>query len=416
MNALKRWDIFCKIVDNFGDIGVCWRLARQLQVEHDLQIRLWVDDLESAQKIILRLNLNKNQQLIDNIAICHWTELADFNQAADVVIEAFACDLPPTYLASMSQKKSTWINLEYLSAEPWVDDFHAKPSPQSFLNSANGLTRHFYFPGFTEKTGGLIRETGATKQYNRIQNRLHTSLPRKREPILAMNSTWIPAFAGMTEGKALKSKLQISLFCYPNAPISDLLDALQQYLLSPQNITAEAGYSCVKPNSHAVLVYVPQSSILPNVAAFFGKKNIKAGDKLVKNNLTVEVLPFLSQAGYDQLLRDCDLNFVRGEDSWIRAIWAGKPFIWQPYMQDENAHMKKLDAFLNVFYGKNELACEAHRYWSAGLFPKATLDAYLANLKHIHAHTQLQAAKFANQQDLAAKLVIFCNKLAFTKE
>ena len=24
------WDIFCSVVDNFGDIGVTWRLARQL--------------------------------------------------------------------------------------------------------------------------------------------------------------------------------------------------------------------------------------------------------------------------------------------------------------------------------------------------------------------------------------------------
>jgi hypothetical protein len=22
-----HWDIFCRVIDNFGDIGVCWRLA-----------------------------------------------------------------------------------------------------------------------------------------------------------------------------------------------------------------------------------------------------------------------------------------------------------------------------------------------------------------------------------------------------
>ena len=127
----KRWDIFCKVVDNFGDIGICWRLAQQLQIEHGLQVKLWVDDLDSAKKIIPFLNTQLNQQVIDNISIKKWYADADFNQAADVVIEAFACDLPLAYLAAMTLKQSKWINLEYLSAEAWVDDFHAKPLAQT---------------------------------------------------------------------------------------------------------------------------------------------------------------------------------------------------------------------------------------------------------------------------------------------
>jgi uncharacterized repeat protein (TIGR03837 family) len=355
----KRWDIFCKVVDNFGDIGICWRLARQLQGEHGLQTRLWVDDLESAKKIIPSLNINLNQQVVDEIVILKWHADADFSQAADVVIEAFACDLPPAYLAVMTRKQSKWVNLEYLSAEPWVDDFHAKPSPKPEYK----LIRHFYFPGFTEKTGGLIREANI--------------------------------YHGAEDSKKDSDDLKISLFCYPFAPVNDLLIALQG-------------------NTHAVTVYVPQSSILPNIAQFFGKNNVQVGDKLTMNNLTVEILPFLSQANYDKLLSECDLNFVRGEDSWIRAIWAGKPFIWQPYIQDENAHMKKLDAFLNLFYAnceKKQSVCEAHRYWSAGQLPKDVLTAYLNDLDAIITQTQLQSAALSNQLDLAAKLVIFCNKL-----
>ena len=128
---MKRWDIFCKIVDNFGDIGVCWRLARQLQLEHGLQIRLWIDDLSVAQKIIFSLNDKKTSQVCDGIKIEKWRAASDFSQAADVVIEAFACELPSAYLVAMAQQKSKWINLEYLSAENWVDDFHAKPSPMA---------------------------------------------------------------------------------------------------------------------------------------------------------------------------------------------------------------------------------------------------------------------------------------------
>jgi len=357
VSNLRNWDLFCRIIDNFGDIGVCWRLAKQLHVEHDLQIRLLIDDLDAAQVIIPNLNFSVNYQVCDEISITKWDEKTDFSEAAEVVIETFACGLPPVYLAAMVRQKSKWINLEYLSAEPWVADFHGKPSPQ-----ANGLTRYFYFPGFTEATGGLIRERSI-------------------------------AFSNQQD--KTNNTLKISLFCYQHAPIHDLFTALQS-------------------NHHVVSVYVPASSILPKIADFFGVGLIKVGDCLSRENLHVQVLPFLSQVDYDDLLRDCDLNFVRGEDSWVRAIWAGKPFIWQPYFQDENVHIKKLDAFLDLFYvnfEKKEVVCEAHRYWAAGLTPKDVWQAYLDNLKAIETYTYQQAKQQAKQTDLAAKLVIFCNKI-----
>jgi uncharacterized repeat protein (TIGR03837 family) len=355
--ALKpRWDIFCKIVDNFGDIGVCWRLARQLQVEHGLQVRLWIDDLESAQRIIPSLNIHENNQICEEITILKWCTEAEFSQAAEVVIEAFACELPIVYLAAMSHQQSKWVNLEYLSAEPWVGDFHAKPSPQT-----NGLTRYFYFPGFTESTGGLIRER-------------NIEVGRETK---------------------IESTIKISLFCYPNAPIKDLFTALQA-------------------NTHAVAVYVPESNILPQIADFFGVETIGVGDYLSRENLHVHILPFLSQADYDQLLRDCDLNFVRGEDSWVRAIWAGKPFIWQPYVQVEDTHITKLNAFIDFFYAnldEKDMLCKAHGYWSAGQMPNDVLNAYLAQLAAIKTYTLQQSKQLAQQTDLATKLVIFCNKL-----
>ena len=393
----QRWDIFCKIVDNFGDIGVCWRLARQLRVEHGLQVRLWIDDLEAAQKIIPSLNTDENSQVCDEITVLKWlgadkTGEADFSQAADVVIEGFACGLPSAYLAAMAQNKSAgfeskWVNLEYLSAENWVDDFHAKPSPQP-----NGLTRYFYFPGFTEATGGLIRERDIAAQ---AQNHPDMSFSRKRESILNKNSRWIPAFAGMTEVGELECTLKIALFCYPNAPIKDLFTALQV-------------------NIHEVDVYVPASSILPQIADYFGAETIDVGDYFTRKNLHVHIVPFLSQADYDALLRDCDLNFVRGEDSWVRAIWAGKPFIWQPYLQDENTHIKKLNAFLDLFYANfdaKEIVCEAHRYWSAGQMPKQVWNTYLKHLPAISSYTLQQSEQLAKQPDLASKLVDFCNTL-----
>ena len=434
---LKRWDIFCKIVDNFGDIGVCWRLARQLHNEHGLQIRLWIDDLEAAQKIIPSLNVDEISQVCDEITILKWpisnkTGETDFSQAADVVIEAFACELPPAYLVAMAQNKfngfeSKWVNLEYLSAEKWVDDFHGKPSPQNFLNSnllnTNiSLTRYFYFPGFTEATGGLIREDGIATQLQAHTNPRPQAGEGARQRgrgashvnlEIAPLSNLSPASGrevvsanGLEASNSVRPEpvegqvaIKISLFCYPNAPIKDLFTALQA-------------------NIHKVSVYVPASSILPQIADFFGAETIAVGDYFTRENLHVHILPFLSQADYDVLLSDCDLNFVRGEDSWVRAIWAGKPFIWQPYLQEESTHIKKLDAFLDLFYADfyaKHAICEAHHAWVAGTMTPEIWQHYLVNLADIKNHTQLQSSQLVKQQDLATKLVIFCNNLVFTK-
>lgn len=379
----QRWDIFCKVVDNFGDIGVCWRLARQLQSEHDFQIRLWIDDLDAAQKIIFGLNIAETSQVCDEITILKWPNAdkcadkageADFSKAAEVVIEAFACRLPSAYLVAMTQQKSKWVNLEYLSAEPWVADFHSKPSPQ-----ANGLTRYFYFPGFTENTGGLIRETNLTICHSDKSRNL-------------VNSKNVDSDFRQND---IEKMLKISLFCYPHAPIYDLLTTMAE-------------------SNKQINCYVPASSILPQIASFFNQETIDVGDYLSQKNLHVQVLPFLSQAGYDALLRDCDINFVRGEDSWLRAIWAGKPFIWQPYFQDENTHIKKLDAFLDLFYADfdaKKVVCEAHTAWVAGPLSNEIWQSYLDNFSAINTFTYQQSKQLAKLEDLAAKLVIFCNKI-----
>jgi uncharacterized repeat protein (TIGR03837 family) len=189
--------------------------------------------------------------------------------------------------------------------------------------------------------------------------------------------------------------LKVSLFYYPHAPVHDLLTAMAS-------------------NSHAIDCYVPASSDLPQIASFFGKDSIAAGENLTHKNLNLHVLPFLSHKDFDQLLSACDINFVRGEDSWIRAIWAGKPFIWQPYLQTENTHMKKLDAFLEVFYADSnakQAACEAHRHWSAGHIPEVTWGHFLNALPALRHYARQQAQQLAKQADLASKLVIFCNKL-----
>ena len=416
--ANQRWDIFCKIVDNYGDIGVCWRLAKQLQVEHGLQIRLWVDNFAVAQKIIPELTLTQDlvlspdlvlkdeEQVIENITILKWQEKSDlklgkavnFELIADVVIEAFACGLPAQYQAQMLQKTVKWINMEYLSAESWIADFHAKPSPQ-----ANGLIRHFYFPGFHHATGGLIRE--AKFNYLRFNSLKFNHLrfnPLKfdhSENSSDKNGILKPNFLYRADSNAIKqdsSSLKISLFCYANTPIADLLTALQTL-------------------KHKVILYVPVSDILLKIADFFGLITLNSGEKYTQSNLTVQILPFLNQSDYDDLLSMCDLNFVRGEDSWVRAIWAAKPFVWQPYFQDGNTHIKKLNAFLELFYADFEFkdrVRQVHESWATEHLPALTLQNYLKHLPAVKLQTLQQAIHLAQQTDFATQLVTFCSQMS----
>jgi uncharacterized repeat protein (TIGR03837 family) len=130
-----HWDIFCRVIDNYGDIGVCWRLARQLADEHGKKVRLWVDDLSPLKQLCPEIDTNSERQFWQEIEIIHWTEKLTADRVADVVIEAFACDVPEVYLQKMAaaSPKPSWINLEYLTAESWAEDCHSMASPLGFL-------------------------------------------------------------------------------------------------------------------------------------------------------------------------------------------------------------------------------------------------------------------------------------------
>jgi uncharacterized repeat protein (TIGR03837 family) len=307
--------IFCKVVDNYGDIGICWRLARQLAGEHGVAVTLWVDDLASFRRICPEVAPGADVQRVSGVEIRHWRgQEGEFAPAdvADIVIEFFAVDIPPGYIAAMAQRtpRPVWFNLEGLTAEEWVEGCHMLPSMHPRLK----LTKHFFFPGFTAKTGGLLCEA---------------LLEHERSHFVADRST-VAAFLGqfgVTEAEM--EALKVSLFCYPHAPVAALFDTWQK---------GDKPVTCLVPEGVA-----PEA-----VQAFLGF-DATAGAHRTRGALTVRVLPFVPQPDYDRLLWACDLNFVRGEDSFVRAQWAGKPFIWHIYPQDENLHHKKLRAFLDRY-------------------------------------------------------------------
>ncbi|NNG22061.1 elongation factor P maturation arginine rhamnosyltransferase EarP [Telluria aromaticivorans] len=314
--------LFCKVVDNFGDIGICWRLARQLAHEHRVRVTLWVDDLHSFRRICPPVDVDAAEQEVAGVLVRHWLgQEGEFAPAevADIVIEFFAVDLPPGYVAAMAQRspRPVWFNLEGLTAEEWVEGCHRLPSMHPRLK----LTKHFFFPGFTPKTGGLLHEARLDEERIAFQG--------DREAVARFLSGF-----GLTPPEL--EALKVSLFCYPHAPVAELLQAWS---------AGQGPVTCL----------VPEGVAAAAVGAFMGAE-ARAGSVATHGALTVRVLPFVPQQDYDRLLWACDLNFVRGEDSFVRAQWAGRPFIWHIYPQDDKLHHKKLRAFLERYAAPEALA------------------------------------------------------------
>jgi len=368
-------DIFCTVVDNYGDIGVCWRLARQLANEQGLSVRLWVDDLRSFGKMCPELDAGLDEQRCRGVEVRRWTSGFSAVEPADLVINAFACQLPQSYIETMAvrEHKPAWLNLEYLSAEDWVEGCHKLPSPHPTLP----LTKYFFFPGFTEKTGGLLLERDLLARRDVFQS-----------DVGAQERYW--QSLGVPERMA--GELRVSLFSYENEAMEELL-------------------GCWELGDQPVTCLLPEGRALPQVASYLGQSDGKAGAVWQRGNLRVHVLPFVEQERYDELLWACDVNFVRGEDSCVRTQWAGKPFIWHIYPQHDGVHLAKLEA-LRVRYaaGLPHGAAQAVRdlwlAWNGGQDIAVAWTHFLAQRGVLDRHGKEWADRLASN-NLALNLLDF---------
>lgn len=368
------WDIFCDVVDNYGDIGVTWRLARQLVAEHQLEVRLWVDDLGAFARLCPQADPALAAQVCSGVHVCHWGADWQPTRVADVVIGAFACQLPVAYVEAMAgvARAPLWLNLDYLSAESWVEGCHALPSPQP-----NGLRKVFFFPGFSEKTGGLLRER---------------DLLARRRAFQADHAAQQAFLLGLGVQPVEGARL-ISLFAYENCALGSWLDAL----------------AIAQVPTHLL---VPEGRVLGDVQAWLGCGALRAGALHVSGALTVQVLPFVSQGDYDRLLWSCDFNAVRGEDSFVRAQWAGRPMLWHIYAQEEYAHWEKLEAFLEIYQqGLSAPAAQAlaamWRAWNQGQALGESWAGLQQYWPELAVHAENWCARQAAQPDLASALVQF---------
>ena len=371
---LSHWDIFCNVIDNYGDIGVCWRLARQLQKEHGFSVRLFVDDLKAFQSLCPDIKPLLAEQEISNVRIVLWHEKIAINDPGDVVIETFACHLPENYIEAMAAQKTPplWINLDYLSAENWTGEYHKLPSPHPKWP----LTKYFFFPGFNEKTGGLLRES---------------ALITERETFFSSEKEGFRKILGLPS--ISHETLIISLFTYKNSALSELLNAWAS-------------------GDRAIYCLVAGEKSLPTINEFSGKTLERDGE-IQFGKLTLKRLPFIPQTEYDRLLWFCDINLVRGEDSFVRAQLAAKPMLWHIYPQDEATHLTKLEAFLDKYCtGLDEQTAHSvrslHRAWNQGHLKKEAWEEWLKRLPSIGQHAQSWANQLALQDDLCTQLISFC--------
>lgn len=349
MTSGLRWDIFCRVIDNYGDMGVSWRLARQL-ASRGQAVRLWVDDARALHWMA--------PQGCPGVEVRAWTQplvLEDL-APAEVLVEAFGCEIPDEFVAryvnwrAADGRPAAWINLEYLSAESYVERSHGLPSPV-MQGPGRGLTKRFFYPGFTPLTGGLLREPDLQQRQARFER-----------------SAWLAQHGiTLTTGTQL-----VSLFCYEPAALPGLLERLAQQS-TPVQLLVTAGrataavQACARP----------------------------AG-------LALHYLPYLTQDDYDHLLWACDLNFVRGEDSLVRALWAGKPFVWHIYPQHDDAHHRKLEAFLEQIEAPASLRT-LHRTWNgmdAQPLPAPDLPVWGATARQAREHLLVQP-------DLVSRLLEF---------
>ncbi len=371
-----QWDVFCRVIDNFGDIGVCWRLVAQLAALGH-RVRLWVDDASALQWMA--------PQGCPGVELRAWGSPPPSPEepAPDVMVEAFGCDIAPEFIAysaypssarGQKSSKPVWINLEYLSAEAYVERNHRLPSP-ILSGPAAGWTRWFFYPGFTPATGGLLREP---------------DLMARREAF--DRSAWRAAHAaafGLGDGCAEQS--WVSLFCYEPAALPELLRHSQirptQLLVTPGRPTAAV---------RAALAEVCDQDI--------GQIGLqRLSDK--REQLSISYLPPCPQPAFDEMLWACDFNAVRGEDSLVRALWAGQAFVWQIYPQHDNAHHDKLWAFLDWLQAPASLR-QFHATWN-GLDAAPLQWPGDDTLAEWTACTQAARVRLLRQDNLVAQLLGF---------
>ena len=340
-------DIFCEVIDNYGDVGVAYRLARELKrIYPNKELRFIINQTEE-------LNLIKKN---DDIIVIDYKDVDKIEQPADLVIETFACNIPEIYMDKALKSSKLMINLEYFSSEDWVDDFHLQ---ESFLGG--NLKKYFFIPGLSEKSGGIILDKEFLDRKNKVQENREYYLKQ-----FNINENY---------------DLIISVFSYEKN-FDNFLKTLQKL-------------------DKKVLLLLLSEKTQKNFIKYFDNNDYYDKIKAVK-------LPFFTYDKYEKLLALCDINLVRGEDSFVRALLLAKPFLWHIYPQDENAHIIKLESFLEKYCPNNKELKETFINYNIN---KDDFSYFFKNLDEIKKYNEKYADYLIENCNLMNKLINFIEKI-----
>lgn len=364
------FDIFCDLIDNYGDAGFCWRLACELVNRFNCSVRFWIKDTDFV------LNFTPDLKKIKKINIFKWGEnFPPDNIFSDFVLAGFSCKLPKNVIKKIKEeiKKPVLINIEYLSAESWVEEFHGK---QSF-NQNHKMKSFFYFPGFSFTTGGLLREK-LILEFKKNINEKKIYFSRKFNYFKTDDIFTVFIFSYD------KPWIKLLLNLWINSQNSVRLVVIDKLII--KNISSALDFDFKKPGSYQF------------------------------KNLEIVFLPFLSHDDFDLLLNISDLNLVRGEDSLVRALWAKKPFLWDIYKQENGSHFKKLFAFNKILTDKwplnlAELYCDLSLKWNTGEFSEKDWNILIKKINLFKNNIEIFSEFLQQQDDMATSLMRFCHSV-----
>ena len=340
-------DIFCQVIDNYGDVGVAYRLAREFKrVYPNKKLRFVINQIEE-------LNLIRKSE---DIEIILYKDISKIENSADLIIESFGCEIPKEYMDKALKNAELIINLEYFSAEKWVDDFHLQ---ESFLGG--NLKKYFFIPGLSEKSGGIL---------------LDNEFLERKKKVEANKEYYLEKFE-------IKEKY-------------DLIGSVFSYEKNFDSLIEE-----LKKLGKKIILLILSEKTQKNFIKYFDNGNNYDKIKFVK-------LPFFSYDKYEELLALCDFNLVRGEDSFVRALLLGKPFLWHIYPQDENTHIKKLESFLEKYCSNNKELKQTFINYNIN---KDDFSYFFKNFKEIEKYNKNYANYLIKNCDLMEKLINFIENI-----
>ena len=386
--------VLCRVVDNFGDIGFCWRLSRSLlEVCPNIKLRLVVSDLASFSALDSRIDASKSVQSVSGIEVLDWNDAESCKKAFSetpprVVLECFQCGRPDwleEILFAFGREDIVHIiNVEYLTAEDWADEFHCLKSATRSKN----VKKVNFMPGFSKKTGGLVLDKSFMSS---LSEREYAKSLLQKEANIEVND----------------DDFNVVVFSYERdfTPVVRALSALAE--------------SLAEKKGKRVRVFLTEGK---SRKSFLSAIEKEVDEKKADAPFLLTKLPFLTQATWDALLTLCDFNFVRGEDSMARACLCGVPFVWHAYPQEAewqtvkvNALMKKMAPYFSAGTASvyAEFMREYNRDNADNKKQESLLEKIFSSYDEIKSGVEKFSKEIIQNGNLAENLVNFIAGLQF---